>query len=46
MDGEETRRATLLGLEELKKQFEERIVVLKAEHRRMVDGGGTPAITP
>ena len=46
MAGEETQKATLLGLEQtllgleqLKKAFEEENVVLQAEHQRMIDKG-------
>jgi len=42
MAGEETQKATLLGLEQLKKAFEEEDVVLQAEHQRMLDKGRTP----
>jgi hypothetical protein len=42
MAGEETRKATLLGLEQLRKAFEERNVVLQAEHQRMIDIERTP----
>ena len=39
MDGEETRRATMLGLERLKKKFEEQVVVLQAECQRLMGEG-------
>ena len=42
MAGEETRKATLLGLEQLKRAFEEENVVLQAEHQRMIDMGRAP----
>jgi outer membrane murein-binding lipoprotein Lpp len=42
MAGEETRKATLLGLEQAKKAFEEKNAVLQAEHPRTIDNGRTP----
>ncbi len=39
MAGEGTRKATLLGLEQLKKAFEEKDAVLQAEHQRLIDDG-------
>ncbi len=42
MAGEETQKATLLRLEQLRKAFEEENVVLQAEHQRMIDKGRTP----
>jgi hypothetical protein len=42
MAGEETRKATLLGLEQLKKAFEKENVVLQAENQPMIDTGRTP----
>ncbi len=45
MAGEETRRATMLGLEQLKREFEQKVVVLQAEYRRMIGEGRTPVMT-
>ncbi len=42
MAGEETQKGTLLGLGQLKKAFEEKYVVLQAEHQRMIDERRTP----
>lgn len=43
MAGEETRQATLRGLERLQQAAEERILLLEAEHRRLVERRGTRA---
>lgn len=42
MSDEETRKATLLGLQQLRTTFEERNVRLEAEYQRMSDKGRTP----
>ena len=42
MSDEETRKATLLGLQQLRTTFEDRNVRLEAEYQRMSDKGRTP----